>query len=53
MDNLFKRLIKKKETPLDRLMKGTFTEEDKEKYLVHYKKDKRRKVRHKLDRPGR
>lgn len=48
MSSLMKRIMKKKkESPLDRLMKGTMTEEEKENYLVGYKKDKEKKKRKK------
>jgi hypothetical protein len=42
MSELLKKLKKRlnKKSPIDRLLKGEFTEKDKEKYLIHYKKDK-------------
>ena len=39
--------LKRKETPLDRFHKGTMTEEDMDKFIVHHKGDKERKQRKK------
>ncbi len=48
MNNLFEKLKKrKKDNPLKRMLRDDMTEEDKEKYLVHYKEDKLKRLRKK------
>ncbi len=42
------RKLKRKDTPTKRLLKGKFTEEDKEKFLFGFKEDKLKRERKKV-----
>ena len=50
MPTLLERLkkLRLKDTPTKRLLKGEFTEKDKEKFLIHFKKEKRERERKKI-----